>query len=53
MSEIKGSLLTIVLAIGVFSIVFGFIMKAVTQSSRTVGDRMEEISFIEPDVEVE
>ena len=53
MSEVKGSLLTIVLAIGVFSIVFAFITKAVTQSSKTVGDRMEEISFVEPDIEAE
>ena len=49
MSEIKGSLLAIVLAIGVFSIVFAFLTKAITQSSRTIGDRVEEISFVEPD----
>ena len=51
MSEVKGTLLAMVLAIGVFSIVFVFINKAINKSSKTVGDRIEETVFSEPDID--
>lgn len=50
MSEVKGTLLGIVLAISVFSIVFGIITLAVRQSSTTVSGRINDSAEVEPDV---
>lgn len=50
MSEVKGTLLGIVLAISVFAIVFGIITLAVKQSSNTVSERITESAGVEPDV---
>lgn len=50
MSEVKGTLLGIVLAISVFSIVFGIITLAVKQASNTVKDRISDSAEVEPDV---
>lgn len=50
MSEIKGTLLGIVLAISVFTIVFGLIEVAVKKSAKTVSDRLEESVALEPEV---
>ena len=47
MSEVKGTLLGIILAISVFSIVFGIITVAVKESANTVSDRMTEIAETE------
>ena len=50
MSEVKGTLLGIVLAISVFSIVFGIITLAVNNASNTVGTRLQESSEVLPTV---
>ena len=50
MSEVKGTLLGIVLAISVFTIVFGIITLAVRQTSTTVSSRMRDSAEVEPDV---
>ena len=50
MSEVKGTLLGIVLAISVFTIVFGIITIAVRNTSKTVSSRMKDSAEVEPDV---
>ena len=50
MSEVKGTLLGIVLAISVFTIVFGLITLAVRQSSNTISGRMLETAEVQPEV---
>ena len=50
MSEVKGTLLGIVLAISVFSIVFGIITLAVKQSANTVKERITDSAEVQPDV---
>ena len=42
MSEVKGTLLAIVLAVAVFGVVFGLISAAMHDSASTVADRMTE-----------
>ena len=48
MSEVKGTLLAIVLAVAVFGVVFGIISVAMKQSADTVADRMSEAAEREP-----
>lgn len=48
MSEVKGTLLGIVLAVSVFAIVFGIITVAVNRSSNTIAGRMQDTAEIEP-----
>ena len=48
MSEVKGTLLGIVLAVSVFAIVFGIITLAVNRSSNTIAGRMQDTAEIEP-----
>ena len=50
MSEIKGTLLGIVLAMSAFAIVFGIISLAMKQTSNTISGRMNESAQAEPDV---
>lgn len=50
MSEVKGTLLTIILAIAVFSIVFTIITVAINENALTVSDRMQENVEKEPDI---
>jgi len=50
MSEVKGTLLGIVLAISAFTIVFGIISLAVKNTSNTISSRMKDASEVEPDV---
>ena len=50
MSEVKGTLLGIVLAVSVFAIVFGIITIAVRQASNTVSGRIVDSAEVEPDV---
>lgn len=49
MSEIKGTLLGIILAIGVFSIVFVFMQNAISKASAGVSERIQETVYMEPD----
>ena len=44
MSEVKGTLLAIVLAVAVFGVVFGIITAAMRQSAESVANRMSEAS---------
>ena len=50
MSEVKGTLLGIVLAISAFTIVFGIITLAVKNTSNTISSRMKDAAEVEPDV---
>ena len=50
MSEVKGTLLGIVLAVSVFAIVFGIITIAVRQASNTVSGRIVDSAEVEPDI---
>lgn len=50
MSEVKGTLLGIVLAISAFTIVFGIITLAVKNTSNTISGRMKDAAEVEPDV---
>ena len=50
MSEVKGSLLGIVLAVSIFTIVFGIITLAVNKSSNTIAGRMQDSAEVEPTV---
>ena len=50
MSEVKGTLLGIVLAISVFTIVFTIVTIAVRENSNTIAGRMKDSAEIEPDV---
>ena len=49
MSEVKGTLLAIVLAVAVFGVVFGIISLAMKQSAESVDNRMSDAAEIEPD----
>lgn len=49
MSEVKGTLLAIVLAVAVFGVVFGIINVAMKQSAESVASRMSEAAEREPD----
>ena len=49
MSEVKGTLLAIVLAVAVFGVVFGIISVAMKESAESVADRMSQASQLEPD----
>ncbi len=49
MSEVKGTLLAIVLAVAVFGVVFGIISVAMKESAESVADRMSQASELEPD----
>lgn len=51
MSEVKGTLLTVILAITVFSIVFGLMAYTFQISARTVAGRYNQAVSDEPDVE--
>ena len=53
MSEIKGTLLGIVLAISLFSIVFGIITVAMNTNSHTVADKMRDSVQVEPEITTE
>lgn len=48
MSEVKGTLLGIVLAISAFSLVFGIITAAIRRASNTVSDRIDENAELQP-----
>ena len=48
MSEIKGALLGIVLAISAFSIVFGIVTLAMRNASNSVAEKMEEAAESDP-----
>ena len=48
MSEVKGTLLAIVLAIAVFGLVFGVITVAMKQSADSIAQRMGEAADREP-----
>ena len=50
MSEVKGTLLGIVLAVSVFAIVFGIITLSVNRSSNTIAGRMKDSVEVEPDI---
>ena len=50
MSEVKGALLAIVLAIAVFGAVLSIVSIAMKQSAQTVADRMDEAADKEPDL---
>lgn len=50
MSEVKGTLLGIVLAISVFTIVFGIITLSVKNASNTVSNRIKDSTEVEPEV---
>ena len=53
MSEVKGTLLGIILAVTVFSIVFGIITVAIKSTSTTVAGKMRDSVQVEPDFEDE
>ena len=48
MSEVKGTLLGIVLAISAFSLVFGIITAAIRRASNTVSNRIDENAELQP-----
>ena len=48
MSEIKGALLGIVLAVSAFTMVFGIITFAMKNTAETVSDRMEQAAEADP-----
>ena len=50
MSEVKGTLLAIILAVSVFSVVFGVITLAMHQTSKTVRGKMIDSVEAEPDI---
>lgn len=50
MAEVKGTLLAIILAVSVFSVVFGVITLAMHRSSKTVQERIENSAETLPDV---
>ena len=50
MSEVKCTLLGIVLAVSVFAIVFGIITLSVNRSSNTIAGRMKDSVEVEPDI---
>ena len=50
MSEVKGSLLAIVLAVSVFGVVFGIINLAMKNSADSISQRIKDTAEIEPDV---
>ncbi len=52
MSEVKGTLLTIILAVSVFSIVFGIITVAMYRNANTVKNRMDDSVTVELDPSV-
>ncbi len=50
MSEVKGTLLGIILALSIFSIVFTLITFAVNNAAVSVSERIEEVSDSDPTV---
>ena len=50
MSEVKGTLLGIILALSIFSIVFTLITFAVNNAAVSVSERIEEVSDSNPTV---
>lgn len=50
MSEIKGTLLAVVLAVSVFAVVFGVINLAMKNSADTISQRIKDTSELEPDL---
>ena len=50
MSEVKGTLLAIVLAISVFTLVFGIVVSAVKRASNTISGRIDETAELQPDI---
>lgn len=48
MSEVKGALLGIILAISAFSIVFGVVSLAMRNASNEVAERMQEAAESDP-----
>ena len=48
MSEVKGALLGIVLAVSVFSVIFGIMTVAMKNSAESVQERMEQAAELEP-----
>ena len=53
MSEVKGTLLTIILAISVFAIVFAVITVAINRNSNSVAERMHDTVQSEPEIIIE
>ena len=53
MSDVKGALFGIVLAVSVFAIVFGIINAAMNSTSKTVAQRMKDSVEVEPTVETD
>lgn len=51
MSEVKGTLLGIVLAISMFSIVFAIVQVAMNKSANDVSQRISDASNLEPEIE--
>lgn len=51
MSEVKGSLLAIILAVSVFSIVFGIITVAMYRNAHQVELRMNDSTQVEADID--
>ena len=49
MSEVKGTLLAIVLAVSVFGVVFGIINLAMKNSAESVAQRVKDTAELEPD----
>ena len=50
MSEVQGTLLSIVLAVSVFAIVFGIIMLSINKSSNTVALKIDDAAKTEVEV---
>ena len=52
MSEIKGALLGIILAVSAFTMVFGIITLAMRSTAQTVSDRMGQAAEVTPKASV-
>ena len=50
MSEVKGTLLAIVLAVSVFGVVYGIINLAMKNSADSISQRIKDTAEIEPDL---
>ena len=53
MSEVKGTLLVIVLAVAVFGVVFGIISLAMKRSAESVANRMDEAAHLQAEFDDE